>query len=400
MIARLPQSAVRLSLILGVALLLGGCELFDNRGAEERPGPTQRFELPPPSGPFSVGTTTLHLVDERREETYTPAAGDPRELLVQLWYPTDAVVGVSAPYMEPEVIDIFSAFQDYTRPDSAAQFIGRLRTNSLVDVPLSTARATYPVILFSHALTGVRAIETTYMEELASQGYIVAGIDHTYGSLATALPDGVVLISSRVSTQPFGDIVDIWRADLSFVLDELTRLNTDDPADRLTGGLDLSRVGAIGHSTGGSAAAQAMVMDRRFRAGVSLDAPQVGPATTQGFDEPFMFVFADPSEYFETAIQDRLRARGYQVVIDGTTHYSFTDLPVLLDMAGITAGRAAQSRRPPGTLAPDRNQAILNRFIVAFFDRHLKGILTPLLNGDTAAYPEVTLEIINPGFGT
>ena len=390
----MPRSC---TLLLVLALLLGGCELFDNRAEEEAPpGPAQRFELPAPSGPFAVGTTTLHWVDASREERYTPEPNDPRELVVQLWYPTDATTGSPAPYMEPEVLDFFAAFQDYTTPDSVRRFVSRLRTNSLRDAPLSSAEATYPVVLFSHGLTGVRAVETTYMEDLASHGYVVAGIDHAYGSLATVFPDGrVAPFSGRISDFP--TIVDIWTADLSFVLDELARLHADDPAGRFTGGLDLSRVGAVGHSAGGSAAAQAMVVDRRFDAGASLDAPQVGPATTQGFDEPFLFVFAEGSQYFETTLQDRLRARGYQLTLDGTTHYSFTDLPVLLDLAALSPTRAAESTRPPGTLDPERNLEILNTFIVAFFDRHLRGQAVPLLGGAPAGFPEVTFEIINGG---
>ena len=41
-----------------------------------------------PTGPHPIGTRTLHLVDETRTDPYAPDPTAPRELLVQLWYPT------------------------------------------------------------------------------------------------------------------------------------------------------------------------------------------------------------------------------------------------------------------------------------------------------------------------
>ena len=44
-------------------------------------------KLPEPGGPFPVGTLSLHLVDPAREEAYTVAPDDRREMVVELWYP-------------------------------------------------------------------------------------------------------------------------------------------------------------------------------------------------------------------------------------------------------------------------------------------------------------------------
>jgi len=392
-----PLLQVRLvALVLLLVLGLSGCELFDNRGENDTGGtePPRPLELPEPTGDFRVGTTTLYLTDASREETYTPQAGDARELAVQIWYPTNTEPTTTVPYMHPSLVTLFSAFQNYTAPDSLITFLTALETNATADAQVSSTMATYPVVFFSHGLTGVRYLESTYIEELASHGYIVVGIDHTYGAFATVFPnDRIVLFSNN--QPPFEQIVDIWAEDLSFVLDELTRLNTNDPTGRFTGRLNLNQVGAMGHSTGGSAAVQVHVEDPRFKAGISLDAPQVGDATTQGLDEPFMFMFANPSEYFETTIQGQLRARGYQVIINNTTHYSFTDLPYLVDLAGISPAVAAASTRPPGTIDPAQNLEIINGLTVAFFDRHLRGETVPLLDSGQP-FSGITFEVLNP----
>lgn len=390
----MPASRRLLPLLALLLLFLGpGCEIV---GPDDEEDTRQILELPAPTGSYDVGTTTLYLVDDSRDDAYTEDAGDPRELIAQLWYPTDAT-GTTAPYMHPEIVELFAIFQDYTTPDSMEAFVDALATNSVQDAPVA-AGGPFPVVFHSHGLGGVRAIQSTFIEDLASHGYVVVGLNHTFGAFATRFPDGrVELIRRDNQAPPFPEVVQIWAEDLRFVLDELERLHADDPDGRFTGTLDLARVGAVGHSTGGAAAVQVHTFDDRFDAALSLDAPQVGDATTEGLTDPLMLLFADPSDFFDTAIQSRLQAPGYQVTIGGTTHYNFTDLPILLRNAGISGSRARQSVRPPGTLDADRNLEIINAFTRAFFDRHLRGRAAPLLDGTASDYPEVTFQRVGTG---
>jgi hypothetical protein len=39
---------------------------------------------------------------------------------------------------------------------------------------------------------------------------------------------------------------------------------------------------------------------------------------------------------------------------------------------------------------------IINSYMLAFFDEYLKGERSPLLDGSSPNYPEVTIEIRNP----
>src|SRR5215471_534522 len=48
------------------------------------------FEFPTPTGPFQVGTEVRHLTDPHRREMLSGNPNDPRELMVQIWYPVDA----------------------------------------------------------------------------------------------------------------------------------------------------------------------------------------------------------------------------------------------------------------------------------------------------------------------
>ena len=47
------------------------------------------FEFPKSTGPFQVGTEVRHLTDPHRREILSSNPNDPRELMVQIWYPVE-----------------------------------------------------------------------------------------------------------------------------------------------------------------------------------------------------------------------------------------------------------------------------------------------------------------------
>jgi dienelactone hydrolase len=383
-----------LALALPALFFLAACELVSSGGDNEEPLETT-LEMPTPSGPFSVGTTSIFVVDADRDDAYTPEA-DQRELNVRIWYPTDQPGLGTVAYLNEAVSDLFSVTQDYLPPEEMAQAISRLDTRVTTGASIASSVPELPIVFWSHGLGGVNSLYTTFASELASQGFLVVAIDHTYGAFATVFPDGTIKsIKTGASAPEFPVVVRIWAEDMASVLDELEILNANDPAGLLTGRLDLSRVGAIGHSTGGSAAAEVHTFDDRFSAAVSLDGPQVGEAAEGvGVDDPLLLFFASPSEYVDTAVADRLTAPGISLTMDQSTHYSFTDLPVLLELAQVPAAVRAASSRPPGTLSPFRNLQVINDWSTAFFDRYLRDGPDSILDDQGTLYPELTVQRI------
>src|SRR5436189_1947812 len=45
--------------------------------------------LPEPTGPYRIGTAIFHLADTSRPDSLSKKPGQFRELMFQLWYPTD-----------------------------------------------------------------------------------------------------------------------------------------------------------------------------------------------------------------------------------------------------------------------------------------------------------------------
>jgi predicted dienelactone hydrolase len=388
-------------------------------------------ELPAPTGRFQIGRVTVHWTDTSRVEPVAPTRG-PRELRIDIWYPADAtatadgLARASAPALTPARYIDPSAFD---QPESAKRLQGvlrgaydavregRVRTHAFEGVRFARGIRRAPVLIFSHGGGEARETYSAQLEDLASHGYVVAAISHTYESVLTMFPDGrhVPLASGRWPEPTTSEIEGLppdqeanparlrwWADDIRFVLDELTRANqgrAGAPRLPFAGRLDLQRVGAFGHSAGGQAAATACQLERRLRAclnqdGLSAMAPYYLDANGWGMDQAFMLIVrSPPREELKDeelaamkmtraqvhAILARLDARqqaalintgrgGYRVLIEAapTTHGDFTDLPML---QSTTAAEMETRARMLGTVR------LVTR---AFFDKTLKGSEAPL----------------------
>ncbi len=109
------------------------------------------------------------------------------------------------------------------------------------------ATADKPTIVFSHGLGSVRTDLRYLAEHLASYGYVVAALEHP-GSNETNTNAAIAGKSPLLAPQEFLD----RPKDISFVLDELTKLNQTD--DNLQGKIAIDRSVIIGYSFGGATA--------------------------------------------------------------------------------------------------------------------------------------------------
>ena len=344
--------------------------------------------LPEPTGPAPVGTTSLYLTDGSRPDPW--AAGvDARELMVSLWYPTASSDGPRAPYMTPAESELQLTSRDIRNvpPD----VLSRTRTNAVLDAAPAGPQRALPLVVLSPGFTNARSMLSGLAEDLASHGYVVAGIDHTYESFATSFPDGRVTTAlareTRRRSTGFWEKVQAGRAaDVTFVLDELTGTR---PAWPGAGLIDPSRIAMAGHSIGGAAAIAAMVADSRIRAGIDMDGMIPTPVPAGGLSRPFLFLgkqanYTPGAEGSVTTWErDWKRLTGWKrwLVVAGAVHGSFTDLALLADQIGIEV-----EAHLPGA----RSLEITRAYVRACFDQHLRGEPQVLLDGPSPRFPEVT----------
>ncbi len=352
--------------------------------------------LPKPTGPCPVGTTSLYLKDTSRPDPW--AAGvNARELMVSLWYPAVPSDGLTARYMTPAESELQLTTRGITGVPQDA--LSTVRTNAVTGATPEGRHRALPLVVLSPGFTNSRSALTALAEDLASHGYVVAGIDHTYESFATAFPDGRVTICLARQARQRGtgsrEKVAAGRAaDVSFVLNELTSAHRAWPGAGL---IDPSRIAMAGHSAGGAAAIAAMLADPRIRAGIDMDGATCAPIPDEGLARPFLFL-GKQSSYTpgkqspgipgkpgpaSTWERDWKLLTGWKrwLLVAGAVHASFTDLALLADQVGIDIGVAL-----PGARSLDITRA----YVRAFFDQHLRGRPQALLDQPSPRYPEVT----------
>ena len=370
--------------------------------AGDVPGHRHPPYLPEPTGPCPVGTASLWLTDTSRPDPW--AAGvSARELMVSLWYPAAPTDGRPAQYMTPAESELQLTSRGIAGVPSDA--LSTVRANAVSGATPSGRERSLPLIVLSPGFTSPRSTLTALAEDLASHGYVAAGIDHTYESHATAFPDGrVTTCLARQARQRGGEF---WEkmatgraADVSFVLSELTGAH---PAWEGAGLIDPSRMAMAGHSAGGAAAIAALLADSRILAGIDMDGATHAWIPDDGLARPFLFL-GKQSNYTPgsggavtpgtrewklrrgaviTWERDWELLTGWKrwLVVAGAVHASFTDLGLLADQFGIDIGAGI-----PGARSLDITRA----YVLAFFDQHLRGRPQALLDQPSPHYREVT----------
>ena len=347
--------------------------------------------LPEPTGPGPVGITSLYLKDISRPDPW--AAGvSARELMVSLWYPATPSGGRRARYMTPAESELQLTSRGIT--GVPRDVLSTTRTNAVSGATPAGRQRALPLVVLSPGFTNSRGTLTALAEDLASHGYVVAGIDHTYESFATAFPDGRVttcLARQAPRRGPgFWEKVAAGRAaDVRFVLGQLIGAH---PAGPGAGLIDPSRMAMAGHSVGGAAAIPAMLADSRIRAGIDMDGSTCAPIPDHGLSRPFLFL-GKQSNYTPgsggnatTWERDWKLLTGWKrwLLVAGAIHASFTDLGLLADKVGIDTG---------ASLSGARSLDITRAYVRAFFDQHLRGEPQALLDQPSARYPEVTFGV-------
>ncbi|TFH08587.1 MAG: hypothetical protein E4H14_06145 [Candidatus Thorarchaeota archaeon] len=343
------------------------------------------FQLPTPSGEYSIGTVTFELTDDNRNETFTELPNDHRRILIKAWYPSDDIAGYAmAPYVDSPEQFSSGIQQSWGFPTIMTSHFALIQTNSYVNAPLSQAETSYPVLIFSHGYGGLIMQDTVLMEDLASNGYIVFSISHSYEAAVTSFPDGSVIYEA--SDEMYADIpnsLQIWANDTVFLVNQLEIVDNPDIPSILHDGMALTQIGVFGHSFGGTTAEEVALTDPRFDVGISFDSPHGAKATTLNMTKPFMLLFGP--DFGNPEMNDSVYLNSnntcYGLYVNGTRHHNFADenlwSPMLRNFGLL------------GSIDGHRMLQILNDYVLAFFDEHLKGIESVLLDGPSTTYPEV-----------
>lgn len=388
---RYHRAAAVAALVLALPLPLAGAAMASPAqpsavAAASAPAAAFHGELPRPTGPFAAGEEVLHLTDADRTDPWVPSAG-PRQLAVSMFYPARPGTGQAAPYMTAGEAQNFLATRVPPGTGLTAQDLVDVRTYAYTGA--KAARGKYPLVVLSPGFENPRATLTGLAADLASRGYVVALVGHTYEDSGETLADGSTPGCALCDSGAPDSLPDSRAKDVSFVLDRLTGAH---PAWRLAHLIDRDRVGMAGHSIGGASTLDAMAADRRILAGADMDGTFVPPVPTDDLQGRAFLLLGKQSDHSAGSGDPSWGLTwagwaGYKpwLAVAGAAHASFTDVPVLAAEAGLPL--------PPGTTtSPERGMQLTREYVGAFFDQTLKGLHQPLLDGPSAANPEVTFQ--------
>ncbi len=358
-------------------------------------------KIPAPSGPYAIGTSIYEMIDSSRKELYSDK-DEPRRIMIQVWYPAEIEsTDVKAPWVTNASI-FAPAIANFIEMPS--YFLDHL---ALVDIPayqnatLADSGKPFPVILFSHGWKGFNAQNSGQALELASHGYVVVAVQHTYGAITTVFPDGTVAPNNPNALPAEDDTLDYeitarilvnqWAGDMSYVLDQLTGPGNE-AGDFFQSNLDFSRIGVYGHSTGGGAAIQFCGTDLRCKAVLGMD-PFMRPVSAEviasGVPQPSFFIFSqswfDNTDSINNQLFNQFQPNNSNdfgaIYIAGTKHYDFSDLPLLSPIAPQLGLK--------GPLNGKRVTEIVNSYLIDFFEMTLQDKPSDLFNGRFNDFEEV-----------
>jgi len=384
------------------------------------------FNLPEPTGSYAVGTRYFYWDNEDRPDTYTSEPDDYREVSVQVWYPAE-LTGNTKPNRYMQKAAGRALAQSVGLPVPILDHFAQVPTHSYMDVGVAQTETPFPVITYS--TSGLMSSHVALFEDLASHGYVVLCIGHPYWNPFVYDAGGEVLpfdgqneqykawwveedtvkeakrqitVAKTTEAQERSHqwhnvlkpvaISDIkkWAEDIGFVLDQVEKMNTG--TEFLAGSVDLERVGIMGFSKGGAAAGQFCVTDERCKAGINLTGFMYGDIVDTNVVQPFMFVSEEELWCRDCYVNDlfykRAESNAYQMKIRGARHSSFGD-PSLWGGKIDILGEGA-------TIEGERMAKIQNDYTLAFFDKHLKNLESPLLDGLSLDYPEVVFRSRQP----
>ena len=321
------------------------------------------YEEPKTTGDYTVAHKVYTWTDESRVETLDDS-GDKRNVTVTFYYPAEAKDGDK-----------------------------------------------FPLILFSHGAFGFEKSNHSSYTELVSNGYVVCSISHTYQAFFTEETDGTTKIVNTDFIQEAVDAtngvyaiedeyaltrkwMEVRMGDANFVLDTIEK-NCAEGTDEIFKMIDLEHIGAYGHSMGGATAEALGRQREEIDAVIVLDGTFLGDYTgvengiyqfnTDVYPKPLLNVMAidhynnnyKPSEEDAHAYVNFYTVEhadlAKNVVVEGTAHMNFTDLPLF---SPFLAGMLGTGERDSREVIE-----ITNEMVREWFDAYVKedGVRTPAI---------------------
>ncbi|KAJ8270637.1 hypothetical protein GJAV_G00117440 [Gymnothorax javanicus] len=396
-------------------------------------GSCSTLGIPPGKGPYHVGCTDL-MVDHTKQGSF-----------FRLYYPCVESPDNEMPCWIPSK-EYFSGLADFMKINRSlserifSYLFGSFRIPAAVDAPFKPD-GKYPVMIFSHGLGAFRTLYSAICAEIASQGFVVAAVEHRDESASATFYFEERSVTDEQNQQETtknslaaqSNLEQKWmyyralapgerefplrnkqvkqRGDECIkALDILTDINAGSSVTNvlhsqfdwttLENSLDLCRTAIMGHSFGGATVIESLCKELRFKCGIALDSwmfpldEEIFPRVKQ----PILFINSEKFQWAGNIIRmkklDSTTIARKMITIRGTVHQSFPDFTFL------TNHWIGKILKLKGEIDPQVALDICNKASLAFLQRHLSlekdfSQWDPLLDGqDENLIPGTNINLI------
>ena len=371
--------------------------------------------LPSLTGSYPVGRQSFELVDSSRRDPVDAARA--RVVVGWIWYPAagaaTAAAGAGLERALPgEWGDLRAAASAAKIGGAAAEAMRDIGVHVTTSAPWAPSVTRAPVVVFTPGNGWLATDYSVLLEDLASHGYVVIGVAPLGLADVVRLRDGRTIRKTLGVGAAIGEDQVHAHQDVRFLLSRLAWLDAD-PQAAWHHHLDLARVGAFGHSLGGTTALVAAATDTLVRAAVNLDGDAMGSVTEVRPRQPLLFVSSElptmqeappapdakwteltrqgleRSEHRRSAEWSSISSRASgatRIRLLGARHLNFTDAALV--SAAIEGPQRRWMRWGP--IDGERGLRITADLVRAFFDHTLLGRpVDTLLVRPELRYPEL-----------
>ena len=248
----------------------------------------------------------------------------------------------------------------------------------------------FPVLLFSTGAGVSRLLYSILCQWVASLGFNVVSVDHTYDALVVEFPAGALIPATNITIPD--DLLKLLALRTADVLSVLKALSNSTTTRQL--GIPLFKtksVGIFGHSFGGATAADAMLVESRLVGGLNMDGSVVGQSLNKTQKKPFTIFSAQyhnqTNDESWAAFWQQLKGMKLQLQVNGTVHGSYVDYLVLANCIGINSTSPPMIEQFIGTVNGVRILHVLQAYIGGFFQEVFSGKKVKLLQCPSPNFP-------------
>ena len=363
--------------------------------------------IPLPTGPYGTSFSVHELVDKSRQDPFAPTP-ETRALVVSAWYPVPKETCHDiclVPYMPTAT----ARYEEQFTLAGLNMTNGTLETVKLGvccgrSVEFFYKSNTIPVVLFSTGLGTSRHQNNAQVQQLASEGYAVISIDHTYDAAYVEFPDGRGVAGVIPDDSTFEKIelaVATRIQDFSFVLDQLSVRSTLEklfpfPSDVL----NVARIPILGWSIGGASAIAAAQNETRIAGAANLDGAfflikheiktPIFLFGAQGHNTSQPITGQYPDDSWPNA-WPYFRGLKVELSLLKGAHSLFSDIPILVKVLSIFDRLTPHYKDAFKGIEGARVLEITVTYLKAFVDFAVYGRDQPLLEKNSTAFPEVVV---------